>query len=85
MEDSRWPNKIYQCTPQGRRRRARPQESWKNQVTDYMRSRNLEEDTAEDRRLWPFGMDRGLLAIEILIINENCILCKNYFFKNGFT
>jgi hypothetical protein len=51
MEDSPWPNKIYQWTPHGRRRRERPQQSWKNQVTDSKRSRNLEEDMAENRRL----------------------------------
>ena len=43
--------KIYQWTPHGRRRRERPQQSWKNQVTDSKRSRNLEEDMAENRRL----------------------------------
>ena len=48
---SRWPKKIYQWTPHGRRRRRRPQQSWKNQVTDFMRSRQLEEDMAEDRQL----------------------------------
>ena len=51
MEDSCWPNKIYQWTPHGRRRKRRPQQSWKNQVTDFMRSRNMEEDMAEDRHL----------------------------------
>ena len=61
MEDSRWPNKIYQCTPQGRRRRARPQESWKNQVTDYMRSRNLEEEMAE--KYLTLGVIGRLLAV----------------------
>ena len=59
MEDSRWPKKIYQWTPHGRRRRGRPQQSWKNQVTCFMRSRNEEED----RYLWRLGMDRWLLAV----------------------
>ena len=44
MEDSRWSKKIYQWTPHGRRRRGRPQQSWRNQVTDFMKSRNMEED-----------------------------------------
>ena len=60
MEDSRWPKKIYQWTLHGRRRRERPQQTWKNQVTDFMRSRNMEEDVAEDQRL---GMDRWLFAV----------------------
>ena len=49
MEDGRCPKKIYQWTPHGWRRRGRPQQSWKNQVTDFMRSRNVEEDM--DRKL----------------------------------
>ena len=42
LEDSRWPKTIYQWTPHGKRRRERPQQSWKNQVKDFMRSRNIE-------------------------------------------
>jgi hypothetical protein len=61
MEDNRWPKKIYQWIPHGRRRR--PQQSWKNQVTDFLRSRNLEEDMAEDRHLWCLGVDGRLLAV----------------------
>ena len=34
-----------------------------NQVTDFMRSRNLEEDMAEDRHLWRLGVDRWILAL----------------------
>ena len=63
MEDCRWPKKFYQHTPQSRRRRRRPQQSWKNQMTDFMRSRNLEEDMAEDRHLWRLGVDGLLLAV----------------------
>ena len=44
MKDSRWQKKIYHWTPHGRRRRGRPQQSWKNQVTDFMKSRNLEKE-----------------------------------------
>ena len=43
MEGSCWPKKIYQWTPHGRRRRGKPQQSWKNQVADLMKSRNMEE------------------------------------------
>ena len=51
MEDGRWPKKIYQWRPHGGRRRGRPQQSWKNQVTDFTRSRNMEEDMEEDTHL----------------------------------
>ena len=39
------------------------QKSWKNQVTNFMRSRNMEKYMAEDRYLWRLGMDRRLVAI----------------------
>ena len=45
------------------RRRGRPQQSWRNQVTDFMRSRNMEEDMTEDRHLWRLGVDGRLLAV----------------------
>ena len=55
--------KIYQWTPHGRRRRGRPQLSWTNQVTDFMKSRGMEEDMAENRHLWRLGVDGRLLAV----------------------
>ena len=67
MEDSRT-KKTYQWTPHGRRRRGRPQLSWKNQVMDCMRSRNIEVRMAEYMYLWRLGMHRWLLAIKIIII-----------------
>ena len=65
MEDSHWPKKIYPCTPHGRRRRRRPQLSWRNQVTDFMESRNMEGDMSEDRHLWRSGVDERSLAGDI--------------------
>ena len=61
MEDSRWPKKIYHWTPHGRRRRGRPQESWKNKVTDFIRSRNLEEDMTDDRHRFRLGVALGYI------------------------
>ena len=58
-----WPKKIYQWTPHCRRIRGGPQQSWKNQVTDFMRSRNMEQDMTEDRHLWRLGLDGWLLAV----------------------
>ena len=43
MKDGHWTKKIYQRTQQGEYKRGRPQQSWKNQVTDIMRSRNMEK------------------------------------------
>ena len=55
-------DRIYQWTPHGRRR-GRTQQSWKNQVTDFMRSRNVEEDMAEDRHLWRLEVGGRLSAV----------------------
>ena len=41
----------------------RPQLSWRNLVTDFMKSRNMEEDMAEDGHLWRLGVDGRLLAV----------------------
>ena len=68
MEGSHWPKKIYQWTPHSRRRRGRPQQSWKNQVMDFLRSQNQEDDVAKDRYVWRLGVNGQLLAVEILII-----------------
>jgi hypothetical protein len=62
MKDSRWA-KIYQWTPHYRRRTGRSQQSWKDQVTDLMRSRNMEEDMAGDIHLWHLGVDGRFLAV----------------------
>ena len=62
IDDSRWTKKIYQWTPLGRRRRGRPQQTWKNQVTDFMRIRNMEEDMTEVRHLWRLGVNGRLMA-----------------------
>ena len=66
---------IYQWTPNGRRR-GRPKHSWKNQMTDFMRSRNLDED----RHLWRLGVDGWFLVVQILIINYYCSYCCYYYY-----
>ena len=46
MEDNPSLKKICQWGPYGRWRRGRPLQSWKNQVTDFKRSRKMEFDMA---------------------------------------
>ena len=53
MEDNCWPKTIYQWTAHGMKRRGIPQQSWKNQVTDFVRDKNMEED----RHLWRLGVE----------------------------
>ena len=36
-------------------------------MTDFMKSRGMEEDMAEDRCLWCLGVDGRLLAVYVLI------------------
>ena len=38
------------------------------EVTDFIRSRNLEDDMAEDIHLWRLEMNGRILAMQILII-----------------
>ena len=52
---------IDQWTTHGRRRRGRPQQAWKNQVTDFIRSRNLEEDMTDDRHRFRLGVALGYI------------------------
>ena len=61
MEDSRWP-KIYPWTPHSRKRRGRLQQSWRNQGMDFMKSRNMGDDMAEDSHLRRLAVDGRLLA-----------------------
>ena len=58
----------------------RPQQAWKNQVTDFMRSKNMEESMAEDRHLWRLGMDRWLLPVYILILIINYYYYYYYYY-----
>ena len=73
MNDSRWAMEIYQWTSHDSKRRERPQQSWKNQVMDFMRSRNIEKGMVQHRLLWRLGMDRRLFALWILIIDYMCV------------
>ena len=41
----------------------REEEEWRNQVMDFMKSRNMEEDMVEDRHLWRLGVDGRLLTV----------------------
>ena len=59
MDDSRWPK----WTQHVKRRRGRLQQSWRNQGTDFIRSRNMGEDMAENKHLWRLGKDSRLLPI----------------------
>ena len=71
MEDNRWPKKIYLWTPHGRRRRGRPQLSWRNQVTEFMKSRGMEEDMAETSLAFGSGWTALGCLDPVYIFNNN--------------
>ena len=55
MEESRWPKKIYQWTRTVGGEEEDGKQSWRSQMMDFMRSRNMEEDVAEDKISLVFG------------------------------
>ena len=55
-----WPKKIYQWTLTV----GGEEEDRKNHGgTNFMKSRNMEEDMAEDRHLWHLGVDGRFMAV----------------------
>lgn len=58
MEETRWPKKVWQWTPQGRRRRGRPVKTWSEGVQDAMTARGLQEGDWADRARWKSGSEK---------------------------
>lgn len=52
MTDGRWPRKLTEWSPEGRRRRGRPALSWETYIRDAMADRNLKDGDWEDKALW---------------------------------
>jgi hypothetical protein len=46
--EERWPKKIWECTPHGRRRRGRPRRTWSNNIKEAMAARDLDEQDIQD-------------------------------------
>jgi hypothetical protein len=57
MEEERWPKQLNLWKPPGKRKR-RPNKSWREEMMTAMRSRGLNIEDAQDRRLWRIGMGR---------------------------
>jgi hypothetical protein len=58
MNDERWPKKVLNWNPPGRRKRGRPPETWMKQVWRDMEERNLAEGDWRDRGRWHVGCER---------------------------
>ncbi|CAG9836974.1 unnamed protein product [Diabrotica balteata] len=52
MPEHRWPKRILNWDPLGRRRRGRPATRWKTYVGNVMIDRDLREGDWENRMLW---------------------------------
>jgi hypothetical protein len=58
MEEERWPKRLYQWKPPGKRKRGRPKKSWREEMMTAMKSRGLNIEDAQDRQLWRIGTGR---------------------------
>ncbi|VEN47842.1 unnamed protein product [Callosobruchus maculatus] len=58
MPSTRWPKRIWQWTPNQRRKRGRPPRCWKDDVMDSMAARGLNEGDWNDRSRWKLGSER---------------------------
>jgi hypothetical protein len=58
MSEERWPKKIWEWTPHGRRRRGRPRRTWSNNIKEAMAARNLDEQDIQDRSRWKRGCEK---------------------------
>jgi hypothetical protein len=50
--------KIWEWTPQGRRRRGRPRKTWSNNIKEAMAARDLDERDIQDRSRWRRGCEK---------------------------
>jgi hypothetical protein len=52
MEDNIWPKRIMTWSPEGRRRRGRPEMKWEREVERVVKQNNLTPENAVNRQLW---------------------------------
>jgi hypothetical protein len=80
MSEERWPKKIWEWTPHGRRRRGRPRRTWSN-IKEAMAARDLDEQDIQDRSRWRRGCEkrRTLDEEEEEEEEEETELCIIYF------
>jgi hypothetical protein len=57
MSEERWPKKIWEWTPHGRRR-GRPRRTWFNNIKEAMTARDLDEQDIQDRSRWKRGCEK---------------------------
>jgi hypothetical protein len=52
VEDCRIARRVPEWNPQGKRRRGRPVDTWKDGIRDSAQKRNLKDERCFDRELW---------------------------------
>jgi hypothetical protein len=52
MDDCRTARQVVVWNPQGKRRRGRPVNTWKDGIRDSMQIRNLKDEECFDREIW---------------------------------
>jgi hypothetical protein len=52
MDDCRTARQVADWNPQGKRRRGRPVNTWKDGIRDSMQRRNLKDEEYFDREIW---------------------------------
>jgi hypothetical protein len=52
MEDCKITRQVAEWNPQGKTRRDRPVNTWKDGIRDSMQRRNLKDEECSDRELW---------------------------------
>ena len=49
--DNRWPKRIMHLSPEGRKRRGRPETKWEKEVKRVMKQKNLTPEEAINRQI----------------------------------
>ena len=73
IDDKCWLKMVYQWTPHSWRG-GRSQKSWKNQMTDLMRSRTLLEAMTGNRYIQLLGIGRWLIDVQFLSMDSFDVL-----------
>jgi hypothetical protein len=78
MEDCKITRQVAKLNPQGKRRRGRPVNTWKNGIKDRMQRRNLKDEESFGRELWRKKI-MSLGSGELRTQSDNVIFCEDGF------
>lgn len=58
MPEHRWPRRMFEWVPPGRKKRGRPRRSWNEGIRQSMEQRQLDVEMTQDREAWRMGLGR---------------------------